>query len=84
MIETGLEEKEQTELPEKPTSTEGIKLVGTSWLSTCIENLVDPFAVHFEQDLSEGEVEELEAIFSEPLEYQHSLVRVLPHGGHLM
>ncbi len=39
------------------------------------QNFPDHFVEHFEQDLSESEVEELEKIFSRPLDYQHTVVR---------
>ena len=42
----------------------------------------DPFVLHFEQELSVGEVEELTEVFSQPLQYQHSLVGT--HGEHAL
>lgn len=35
----------------------------------------DPFKIHFEEDLSEQEVEKLEKVFSVPLEYTQTEVR---------
>lgn len=36
----------------------------------------DPFKVHFEDDLTEQEVESLEKVFSVPLEYSQTEVRL--------
>lgn len=62
---------------------DGKQLILTGGVYVCVHKrrlfsmliITDPFSLHYEQDLSEVEVEELTRILSEPLSYQYSKVQ---------
>lgn len=60
--------------PQSPTPVARILSSGCAFFTAVYVFSADPFAVHFEQELQEEEVEELKKMLAGPLEYQHSVV----------